>query len=298
MTGFVFLNKDENMTSFFASSRLRRLFGEKKIGHTGTLDPMATGVLPVALGSATRFIELLPDHDKAYRAQFVLGKTTDTYDITGKVLTETQFEIKKSDVESVLPNFTGKIEQIPPMYSALKKDGVRLYDLARQGIEVERQARQVEIYSLSLDEADEENGVYSISVSCSKGTYIRSLVYDIGCSLGCGAVLTKLERTAANGISIDACRSLSELEQLKESGSLSSCVTAVDKVLGFSPITVSTAQAKRFSNGGELSTERLKAKTEKSTYYNIYSPEKKFLGVGYCSDDGELLTVKRVYVER
>ena len=126
MTGFVFLNKDEGMTSFFAASRLRRIFSTKKVGHTGPLDPMATGVLPVAVGGATRFIDFMPDSDKSYRARFLLGKTTDTLDITGQVLTESEVNVKREDVEKIISDFTGEIFQVPPMYSALKKDGVRL----------------------------------------------------------------------------------------------------------------------------------------------------------------------------
>lgn len=297
MTGFVFLKKDSGMTSFSAAARLRRIFGEKKTGHTGTLDPMATGVLPVALGGATRFIELLPDHDKAYMAQFQLGITTDTLDITGAVLTKNEFSAGLDEVRSTLECFLGRQSQIPPMYSAVKKDGVRLYDLARQGVEIERQSREIEIYSLSLDEWDEKNGIYTISVSCSKGTYIRQLVSDIGERLGCGAMLTKLERTKANGIVLEQCRTLSELESLKECGKLSEAIVSVDKVLNFPSVTVSEAQAKRFSNGGELFCQRLKAKITHGNYC-VYSPEGSFLGVGACSEDGEILYVKRVYNER
>lgn len=297
MTGFVFLKKDSGMTSFSAAARLRRIFGEKKIGHTGTLDPMATGVLPVALGGATRFIELLPDHDKAYKAQFQLGITTDTLDITGTVLTKNDFSVGVSEVKQTLEQFLGKQNQIPPMYSAVKKDGVRLYDLARQGVEIERQSREIEIYSLTLEEFDEKFGVYTIDVSCSKGTYIRTLVSDIGERLGCGAVLTKLERTKANGISIDRCLSLGELEDLKQCEKLSQALVSTDKVLGLPPVTVTEAQAKRFSNGGELFCQRIKTKITQGNYC-VYSPEGKFLGVGSCSEDGQLLYARRIYNER
>lgn len=297
MTGFVFLKKDGGMTSFFAAARLRRIFGEKKTGHTGTLDPMATGVLPVALGGATRFIELLPDHDKSYKAQFQLGTTTDTLDITGTVLTKSDFCVSADEVKQTLEKFLGKQSQIPPMYSAVKKDGVRLYDLARQGVEVERQSREIEIYSLSLEEYDEKSGTYEVDVSCSKGTYIRTLVSDIGERLGCGAVLTKLERTKANGITIDRCLSLDELESLKQCEKLSQALVSVDEVLNFPHITVSEAQAKRFSNGGELFCQRIKTKITHGNYC-VYSPEGKFLGVGSCSEDEQLLYARRIYNER
>lgn len=295
MTGFVFLNKDEGMTSFFAASRLRRVFSTKKVGHTGTLDPMATGVLPVAVGGATRFIDYIPDSDKSYRAKFLLGKTTDTLDITGKVLTEFDVSAKREDIEKLLPLFTGEIFQVPPMYSALKKDGVRLYDLARQGIEVEREKRKITVYSLSLTSYEGENE-YEIEVSCSKGTYIRTLIDDIGRELGCGAVMTSLCRTMANGVDISACLTLEELTALSEEGRQESSLHKVDEILPYNSIRVTDNQARRFSNGGELDTERLKITPEEGIY-KVYSHEGRFLGLGEITQDKTQLKVKKVYVE-
>ena len=295
MTGFVFLNKDEGMTSFFAASRLRRVFSTKKVGHTGTLDPMATGVLPVAVGGATRFIDFIPDSDKAYKARFLLGKTTDTLDITGNVLTENEVNVKREDIEKILPDFTGEIFQVPPMYSALKKDGVRLYDLARQGIEVEREKRQITIYSLLLTDFEDGNE-YEIEVSCSKGTYIRTLIDDIGKALGCGAVMTKLCRTKANGVDISECVSLEELQKQSEEGTADSCVHSVDRMLPYPSVTVTDNQARRFSNGGELDTQRLKVKVGEGLY-KVYSHQGKFLGLGEINQDKTQLNVKRVFVE-
>lgn len=297
MSGFVLVDKPEGITSFIAAAKLKRLFGEKKAGHTGTLDPMATGVLPVALGSATRFIELIPSHDKAYRASFLLGKTTDTLDITGKLLTESEVKAHAQDVTMALERFKGEIKQLPPMYSAIKKNGVRLYELARQGVEIEREERTVNVYSISLVSQDEEKNEYEIDVSCSAGTYIRSLISDIGEYLGCGAVMTRLRRTAANGADIDGCFSFEQLEQMKENGVLSSAVIPVDKMLGFSRITVTLPQAKRFSNGGELDLDRVKCE-KKDGYYSVYSPNGCFLGVGEVCVSQGLLKVKRVYAQR
>lgn len=297
MTGFVFLNKCEGMTSFVAAASLRRIFDEKKTGHTGTLDPMATGVLPVALGGATRFIELIENHDKSYRATFVLGKTTDTLDITGKVIFEREVFAERCDVEKALDAFKGHIKQLPPMYSAIKKDGVRLYDLARQGVEIEREERDVTIYSLSLVSFSEDKNEYTIDVSCSSGTYIRSLISDIGETLGCGAVMTSLIRTGANGVKLCDCRTAEELLEMKENGTLYEAVVSVDKMISYPKVTVSEAQAKRFSNGGELDLKRVK-QTDKDGYYNVYSPDGKFLGVGEKCENEGLLKVKRVYVER
>ena len=295
MTGFVFLDKDEEMTSFFAASRLRRIFSTKKVGHTGTLDPMATGVLPVAVGGATRFIDFIPDSDKAYRARFLLGKTTDTLDITGKVLSESEVNVKREDVEKILPLFTGEIFQVPPMYSALKKDGVRLYDLARQGIEVEREKRKITVYSLELTSYEGENE-FEIEVSCSKGTYIRTLIDDIGRKLGCGAVMTTLRRTKANGVDIADCITLEALNELSEKGEAEKSLHGVDSILPYEKITVTDNQAGRFSNGGELDTDRLKITPEEGLY-RVYSYSGKFLGLGEITQDKTELKVKRVYVE-
>ncbi len=294
MTGFVFLDKQEGMTSFFAASRLRRIFSTKKVGHTGTLDPMATGVLPVAVGGATRFIDFIPDSDKAYRARFLLGKTTDTLDITGQVLTESEVKVKREDIEKILPVFRGEIFQVPPMYSALKKDGVRLYDLARQGIEVEREKRQITVYSLELTDYEGENE-FEIEVSCSKGTYIRTLIDDIGRKLGCGAVMTTLRRTKANGVDIADCITLEALQQLCEKGEQEYCLHSVDSILPYKKITVTDNQAKRFSNGGELDIQRLKV-TPDVGIYKVYSHGGDFLGLGEIDEDKSQLKVKRVFV--
>ena len=294
MTGFIFLDKEEGITSFIAAAKMRRIFSEKKAGHTGTLDPMATGVLPIALGGATRFIELIPSHDKAYRATFILGKTTDTLDITGAVLSENEVKAKKEDVEKALQKFRGEIMQLPPMYSAIKKNGVRLYELARQGIEIERESRKVTIYSLELVSSDEWKNEYVIDVECSSGTYIRSLISDIGEELLCGAVMTSLRRTKANGVSIEKCHTAEQLQKLKDEGRLSEALTRVDEFLSYPRLKVSAPQAKRFSNGGALDTNRFGGKKEPGLYL-VYSPEDEFLGIGEIDSEITELSPKRVY---
>lgn len=294
MTGFIFLDKEEGITSFIAAAKMRRIFSEKKAGHTGTLDPMATGVLPIALGGATRFIELIPSHDKAYRATFILGKTTDTLDITGTVLSENEVKAKKEDVEKALQKFRGEIMQLPPMYSAIKKNGVRLYELARQGIEIERESRKVTIYSLELVSSDEGKNEYVIDVECSGGTYIRSLISDIGEELLCGAVMTSLRRTKANGVSIEKCHTAEQLQKLKDEGRLSEALTRVDEFLSYPRLKVSAPQAKRFSNGGALDTNRFGGKKEPGLYL-VYSPEDEFLGIGEIDSEITELSPKRVY---
>ncbi len=295
MTGFVFIDKEKDITSFIAAAKMRRIFETKKAGHTGTLDPMATGVMVVALGGATRFIELLENHDKAYRAAFKLGFTTDTLDITGKILSEKEVTAKKEDVEKALLAFRGEIVQLPPMYSAIKKDGVRLYELARQGIEIERESRKVKIYSLDLISYNEEKNEYTIDVECSSGTYIRSLISDIGEKLSCGAVMTELRRTKANGVSIESCLTEEELKQLKEKGKIETALHRVDELLTYPKIKVTEAQARRFSNGGELDSNRFYAEKKSPGLYRVYSPENLFLGIGEIDEAETVLAVKRVY---
>lgn len=293
MTGFVFLDKEEGMTSFLAAKRLGRIFGTKKVGHTGTLDPMATGVMVIAVEHSTRFIELISDHDKAYRARFLLGKTTDTLDITGEILSEREVNVGRDEVERAVLSFKGDIMQLPPMYSAIKKDGVRLYELARQGIEIEREERQVHISSIALTDASENE--YEIEVYCSKGTYIRSLISDIGEKLGTGAVMTSLRRIKANGVTVDRCHTLGDLQKMKEEGTLSEALMPVDSFIKYPAVKVTAAQAKRFSNGGGLDTGRFGGKKEPG-YYNVYSPEGKFLGIGEIDEEKTELKVKRVFV--
>lgn len=295
MDGFICLDKGEGMTSFYAVRKVRGIAGEKKAGHGGTLDPMATGVLPVALGGATRFLELFATHDKAYEARIKLGITTDTLDITGTVLSEKECFVKKDELLAVLPQFRGRIKQIPPMYSAIQKDGKRLYELARQGIEIEREEREIEIFSLELIDFDEDAQVFSIAVECSAGTYIRTLAADIGEKLGCGAVMTKLRRTKALGFTLKDSVTLEELSVLAENGETEKALFKVCDALDYEKLIVSQAQAKRFRNGGELETQRLKQKTEKNTLYRIFSQTGEFMGIGVTDDENFNILVKRVY---
>lgn len=298
MTGFIVLDKPKNITSFGAVARVRRITGEKKAGHTGTLDPMATGVLPVMLGGATRFAELLPCHDKGYRAEVRLGITTDTRDITGNVLTENKSSVTAEDLQTVLKRFTGTTEQTPPMFSALSKDGVRLYELARKGIEVEREKRQINIYSLELIDFDEKNQTFTLDVFCSAGTYVRSLAADIGEALGCGAVLAALHRTRANGFRQEESISLERLEELVRTDCLYEHLIPVEKVLvGYPAVFVTPAQAIRFKNGGALDRERIKV-PDSYGFFRVYSPDNTFLGVGELREDAEEMTVKRVYLPK
>ena len=290
MTGIIPLKKGENITSFFAVNKVRRIIGEKKCGHTGTLDPNATGVLPIAVGGATRFIELLPTHKKAYKATFKTGFCTDTLDIWGTVTETFDKEVSFEEIKKATAEFKGEIMQLPPMYSAIKRDGVRLYELARQGIEVERTPRKCEIYELSVEEA--ENGEYSLYCECSAGTYIRTLINDIGEGLGCGATMTSLCRTFACGIELSECFTLEELNELKETGEIEKAIIPLEKLLlEYPEIHVTENQAKRFSNGGSLMRERVRNLKENGIY-RVYG-NGEFLGLGELTDTD--LLVKRVY---
>ena len=292
MTGIIPLDKGENITSFFAVNKVRRLVGEKKAGHTGTLDPNATGVLPIAMGGATRFIELLPTHKKAYKATFKTGMRTDTLDIWGTVTETSDKKVTFDDVLAASENFKGEIMQLPPMYSALKKDGVRLYELARQGKEVERTPRKCEIYQLAVEEIGENE--YSLYCECSAGTYIRTLIDDIGEILGTGAVMTSLRRTMACGVNIEDCFTLDELTVLQENGEIEKAIISVETLLDCYPaVTVTDNQAVRFKNGGDLMAQRVK-ELKGFGLYRVYGLN-QFLGLGEYSADSDSLKVKRIY---
>jgi tRNA pseudouridine55 synthase len=260
MNGIIIVDKQAGFTSFDVVGRLRKITGERKIGHAGTLDPMATGVLPVFLGSATKAISLLPCQDKRYEASFRLGTTTDTGDSTGKVLTCLPVSAGMDEVARAAEALTGVIMQVPPMYSAIKQNGRRLYELARRGIEVEREPREINVHEIKLKAYDAESCEYKIEVFSSKGTYIRTIITDIGEKLGCGAMMTSLRRTFAAGFAIDGAFSLETIAAAAAQGSLQDCVTAIETpFLSLCEVQVTPKQAVRFKNGGPLSLDRLDA---------------------------------------
>lgn len=289
MQGFILLSKPAGITSFAAVAKIKRICGEKRVGHTGTLDPMATGVLPVLLGRATTLSSIMLDGNKRYTATVKLGVTTDTDDITGKVLTESKVNISAVELQDALKHFTGKITQTPPMYSALKKDGVRLYDLARQGKTVEIPSREVEVFSINLlTELNEEN-CFIIDVAVSKGTYIRSLARDIGEYLGCGATLTALGRTDTCGFSIEDCVSLDDLDADNVKDYIKSEETAV---MHLRECKVTAKQATRFCNGGQLDFSRLHIENiEDNELFRVKCGD-TFLGIGIADLENQRLNIK------
>lgn len=283
MNGIIIINKPKDYTSFDVVAVMRRLLGEKKIGHTGTLDPMATGVLPILAGRATKLQSFILEADKEYIATFQLGTTTDTLDITGKVLSSVTSQVKSTNLEDVLASFRGKIKQIPPMYSAVQKNGVRLYDLARKGIKVEREAREVTINELRLLRFDEASQNGTFFVNCSKGTYVRTLCADIGQKLGCGAVLTDLQRTKTCDFDIKNSITLDEARELAANGTLMEHILPCDVVLKqYKEVKLSEAQVNRFKNGGKLSLDRISnlGRLEKDEFVRVYGRDDKFIGLG------------------
>ena len=214
LCGVILVNKHKGVTSHDIVFKIRRLYGTKKVGHTGTLDPLATGVLPILIGRAAKAAEYLLSENKTYIAELRLGITTDTEDITGEILTKSDTIPDKNAFFEAGAQFIGSIKQVPPMYSALKVNGQKLVDLARKGIEVERQGRDICIYSIEPYVIDEKRGLYRIKVSCSKGTYIRTLCADIGARLGCGAAMTELQRTQSGDFNIKDAFTISQLEDM------------------------------------------------------------------------------------
>ncbi len=257
MTGIIIVNKEQNFTSFDVVAVMRKIVGTKKVGHTGTLDPMATGVLPILVGRATKACDILPNSDKSYTAKFAIGQKTDTGDVWGKVIESSDKSVSEEEILEKLPNFTGEIMQVPPMYSAVSVNGKRLYEYARQGIEVEREARPITVSELSLTDFDGKTG--TLKITCSKGTYIRTLIEDIAESVGAVATMTALERTNACGFDIAQAYTLDELKSMKESGELDKVVIDTEQIFSEYPVLkVSEAQAKRFANGGALELGRTK----------------------------------------
>ena len=284
MNGIVIIDKPQGWTSQDVTARLRRVFNTRRIGHGGTLDPMATGVLPVFVGRGTRGVEFFEHAEKIYETVLRPGMTTDTEDITGTVLTQTEVNITAEMVEAVLPQFRGDIMQVPPMYSALKVDGQKLYDLARKGKEVERQPRPITIHELTLLGV-EEDGIH-LRVHCSKGTYIRTLCKDIGQALGCGGCMAALRRVQAGEYTISESVPLMELLETAEPEKY---LRPVDTMFrNYPAITLTAKQEIRCRNGNSFSV------TMDPGIYRAYSQNGEFLMLAKV-EDGTMSTVKSFF---
>jgi tRNA pseudouridine55 synthase len=293
LDGIINLFKEQGMTSHQAVARVRRILGIKKIGHTGTLDPLATGVLPICIGKGTRAAEFLTEGKKTYLATFLLGIVTDTEDITGTVLEKKPPAAGKQQVEEVLKDFIGDIKQIPPMYSAIKKEGKKLYELARAGITVERRPRLIRIDKIELvDNPNLKEAEYQIRVVCQKGTYIRTLCADIGKKLGCGAVMTSLCRerngifTRENAVTLDA------LERLTGQDRLGEILIPVEKIFeGYPPLYVDERQTKLIKDGAALSLHRIEKGEETEGTVRVYGKDGDFLMLARADRMADELTM-------
>ena len=261
MEGIIVLDKPQDFTSFDAVAVVRGLTRERRIGHTGTLDPMATGVLPLLLGRATKAVSLLPETAKTYEASFRFGEAYTTGDVTGEVIKTDETPVLRAALETALDSFRGDILQVPPMYSAVSVNGQRLYKLARQGIEIEREARPVHIAELTLLEYNENEKTGKLHVTCSKGTYIRTLIEDIAQKCGTVGAMTALRRTAACGFTLADAVSLDTLKAMKENGeSFDEILRPVEKLFSMlTAVSVTPAQAQRYLNGGALTISRCRA---------------------------------------
>lgn len=291
MNGVLLIHKEKEFTSFDVIAVVRKLIGQKKAGHTGTLDPNATGILPVLLGTATKAQDIIPCQDKRYRADFRLGIATDTLDIWGEITEEKPAQCTKAQIEPALEKFRGEIEQLPPMYSAVSVDGKRLYQYAREGKEVERKQRAVTVYTLELVSFVETTQTGQLDISCSKGTYVRTLIDDIARSLGTVGVMTGLVRQEACGYRLDDAITLDELKTIVENGGINESAPywrSVESLFDVYPtLTVSDKQANRFKNGNPLDVSRTQIKNtaEQQSIYRVKDKECNFLSLGIVSGD-------------
>lgn len=274
MDGIILIDKPLGKTSHDMVYFVRRLTGIKKVGHTGTLDPDATGVLPVCIGKATKVCDMLTSSDKRYVAELILGKTTDTQDASGNILSEHEVNVSYEDIKRIVSEFIGEIEQIPPMFSAIKRDGKKLYELARAGITIEREKRKIKIFDIKLLEFEKECYTAKIEVYCSKGTYIRTLCEDVGIALGCGAYMNTLERIKSADFTIDKSHTPEELLKMKEDGTLEQVVVPVDELFGdYEKVFLDGFLAGKAKNGVPIRRKGLKA----DALYRVYGDDGEFL---------------------
>lgn len=282
MNGILCMNKPQDFTSFDVIAKLRGILKIKRLGHAGTLDPMATGVLPVFVGTATKACDILPDNEKSYFAGFKTGLITDTQDITGKTVSEFSKRVTKEEIIDILPKFTGSVMQLPPMYSAVSVNGKRLYDLARQGIEVEREKREIFIDEIRLEQFNEDTQEGKLYVSCSKGTYIRTIINDIGELLGCGAVMTSLVRLSSGGFKLEQCLSFADVEKARDENRLEELIIPVEKVFSsLARLRLNEVQTRMYKNGVKLDLARVNNIKENVNDYAVYGFDGAFIGTAF-----------------
>ncbi|MGF0018322.1 tRNA pseudouridine(55) synthase TruB [Sporofaciens sp. SGI.106] len=279
MHGIINVYKEKGFTSHDVVAKLRGIAGQRKIGHTGTLDPDAEGVLPVCLGRATKVCDLLTEKDKTYEAVLLLGVTTDTQDISGEILESRDTAgIEEPEVQKAIMSFVGEYEQIPPMYSALKVNGKKLYELAREGKTVERKPRKVSIHSIRILEMELPR--IRMEISCSKGTYIRTLCQDIGEKLGCGGCMEKLLRTRVSSFSLENSIKLSEIQKLKDQNRLEEILIPVDEVFAhYRKIRVGKEQEALLHNGNMFYIRDPEIKPKDQEQFRVYDCQDQFVAI-------------------
>ena len=299
--GIINIYKEAGYTSHDVVAKLRGILGQKKIGHTGTLDPEAVGVLPVCLGKGTKVCELLTDKDKVYETVMRLGVVTDTQDMTGNILRESPVCVNRNEIEEVIQSFKGDYAQIPPMYSALKINGKKLYELAREGKTVERQPRMVHIFELDILDIDPDGVHVHMRVHCSKGTYIRTLCHDIGEKLGCGAAMETLIRVRVAGFEINQALTLAQVEKLVGEGNVEQVIWPIDSIFPMWPMGRTDAQADRLLyNGNMLLRENVRfedgLEPEKGGKYRIYDSHGKFCAIYVYNDRSKTFKNEKMFV--
>lgn len=295
MNGIICINKPAGWTSFDVVAKVRGMAQTKKVGHAGTLDPMATGVLPLFLGNATKACDMMPNEDKGYLAECRFGMTTDTLDITGTVLTQQSSHLTEQDILKKLPEFTGEILQIPPMFSAIQVNGRRLYDLARSGEEIEREARSVQIHKLALLDFYPQTQTAKFEIICSKGTYIRTLCSDLGTMLGTGAVLTSLQRHIAGNFTLNDCYTLEQLQQMVDGNHLEKSLLPVEKLFEAYPeIKLNPVQSNKFKNGVKLDLNRVFYQN-KSGLHKVFDQDHIFLGLASLNLEKMELKIEKMF---
>jgi tRNA pseudouridine55 synthase len=290
--GIIIIDKPAGWTSMDVCAKLRGMFHEKRVGHAGTLDPMATGVLPVFIGRATRAVQYAAESDKEYIAGLKLGVVTNTQDTTGEILEERPVDVTRDQLLAVLEAFHGWIRQVPPMYSAIKVNGKKLYELARKGREVEREPRTVAIRALELlDETPPEGADYLLRAACSKGTYVRTLCHDIGQALGCGGCMASLRRTRAAGFTLEDSVTLEAVQQAVDRGEGEGLLLPVDSYFAGLPVLVlkNAGAEKKIRNGAALAIRDMP-----DGEYRVYGMDKTFLALGRVAG-GTLTTVKSFF---
>lgn len=288
MNGILLVDKPEGFTSHDVVAKLRGILKERRIGHAGTLDPMATGLLVVFAGRATRAVQFAECHGKTYLASMRAGLVTDTQDITGTVLSENAAGVSDEELAAILPRFTGELLQTPPMYSAVKRDGKKLYELARKGIEVEREPRKITVYSLELL-GRSDRGDFLLRVECSKGAYIRTLCHDMGASLGTGAVLTALRRERSGDFSVENAHSLEEISEAARQGRAEELFLPVDSLFSQYPaVTLDPDLEKRCRCGSSFRTQAGDGR------FRVYGQSGEFLMLGQAQN-GVMTTVKSFF---